>query len=73
LPFFSKRQEQLWLEREAIAQVAFQKMKEREERREGERIEQEVCHMPLHRNWDTCVTQEAQCKTSGVSDCIYCV
>ncbi|KAK3734361.1 hypothetical protein QZH41_016664, partial [Actinostola sp. cb2023] len=38
----SKKQEKLWLEREAQAQIAFTKMKEREEKREREKITQET-------------------------------
>lgn len=45
---FSKRQEKLWLEREAQAQIAFKKMREREEKKEIERLEQEVGNIEFY-------------------------
>lgn len=37
-----KKQHQLWLEREALAQEQFRKKKEEEERRAKEKLDQEV-------------------------------
>lgn len=46
----SKKQEKLWLEREAQAQIGFMKIKEREEKKERERLEQEVRNKAVYKD-----------------------